>query len=116
MADNPMDAYTKAVQRVTAAGLADGSWKLMAPGGRQIYPDPAFGASGPRQDDDIPELPGEFVDDPMAPGTYIIKYTDPQGQQQQTAVDANSADGAKEWFQSNHPSTYRVTDVYRHTA
>jgi len=179
-ADNPMDAYTKAIQRVTAAGLADGSWKLMAPGGRQIYPDPAFGASGsnenryivtytnanggstmtprvmaatPQQaaeqilaqhpgsqvtsvqdfasgglgpnllrsnqtsDDDIPELPGEFVADPMADAqTYIIKYTDPSGEQHQTAIDANSADQAREWFVSNHPRTYNVTDVYRHTA
>ena len=178
-ADNPMDAYSKAIQRVTAAGLADGSWKLMAPGGRQIYPDPAFGpttsnqtryivtytnanggstmvprvmAASPQQaaeqvlaqypgsrvtsvqysdlgglspnllrsnqrsDDDIPELPGEFVDDPMANAqTYIIKYTDPSGEQQQTAVDANSADQAREWFVSNHPRTYNVTDVYRHT-
>jgi hypothetical protein len=120
MADNPMDAYSKAIQRVTAAGLADGSWKLMAPGGRQIYPDPAFGSSGSsqnrRETDDLPELPGEFVADPMAAGTYIIKYIDPDGSVQRTAVDANSADSAREWFQSNHPSTYRVTDVFRHTA
>jgi hypothetical protein len=33
-----------------------------------------------RDDDDIPELPGEFVDDPMANAqTYIIKYVDPDG-------------------------------------
>jgi len=49
-------------------------------------------------------------------GTYIIKYTDPQGQQQQTAIDANSADQVRQWFVSNHPRTYNVTDVYRHTA
>ena len=120
MADNPMDAYSKAIQRVTAAGLADGSWKLMAPGGRQIYPDPAFGSSGSsqnrRETDDLPELPGEFVADPMAARTYIIKYIDLDGFVYRTAVDANSADSAREWFQSNHPSTYRVTDVYRHTA
>jgi len=250
-ADNPMDAYTKAVQRVTTAGLADGSWKLIAPGGRQIYPDPAFsptasntttyrmldrghgylasvnaenvmdaytrasqiasnaqleqgswrlidpsgrqvypepssrivsvgpgrsasnenryivtytnayggstmaprvmaatpqqaaeqilaqhpgsqvtsvqdfasGGLGPNllrsiqtNDDDIPELPGEFVDDPMTPGTYIIKYTDISGARHQTAIDANSAVEAKEWFRSNHPVTYHITDVYRHTA
>jgi hypothetical protein len=120
MADNAMDAYSKAIQRVTAAGLVDGSWKLMAPGGRQIYPDPAFGPTASnqtrRETDDLPELPGEFVADPMAAGTYIIKYIDPDGSVQRTAVDANSADSAREWFISNHPSTYRVTDVYRHTA
>ena len=178
-ADNPMDAYSKAIQRVTAAGLADDSWKLMAPGGRQIYPDPAFGptasnqtryivtytnanggstmvprvmAASPqqaaeqvlaqypgsrvtsvqysglgglspnllrnnrRETDDLPELPGEFVDDPMANAqTYIIKYIDPDGAVQRTAIDANSADQAREWFVSNHPRTYNVTDVYRHT-
>jgi hypothetical protein len=67
---------------------------------------------------DIPELPGEFVDDPMdnEASTYIIKYTDPQGEQHQTAIDANSAVEAKEWFQTNHPRTYNVTDVYRHSA
>ena len=121
MADNPMDAYSKAIQRVTAAGLADGSWKLMAPGGRQIYPDPAFGPTASNQNrretDDLPELPGEFVDDPMANAqTYIIKYIDPDGAVQRTAIDANSADQAREWFVSNHPRTYNVTDVYRHTA
>ena len=179
-ADNAMDAYSKAIQRVTAAGLADGSWKLMAPGGRQIYPDPAFGpttsnqtryivtytppngnttsvnnimSANPqraaeqvlgqypgsrvnsvqyydlgglspnllhnnrRETDDLPELPGEFVDDPMANAqTYIIKYVDPDGAVQRTAIDANSADQAREWFVSNHPRTYNVTDVYRHTA
>ena len=179
-AGNPMDAYTQAIQRVTAAGLADGSWKLMAPGGRQIYPDSAFGpttsnqnryivtytppsgnttsvnnimsanpqraaeqilaiypgsrinsvqdyAAGGlslnllhsnrrRDDDDIPELPGEFVDDPMANAqTYIIKYIDPDGAVQRTAIDANSADQAREWFVANHPRTYNVTDIYRHT-
>jgi hypothetical protein len=178
-ADNPMDAYTQAIQRVTAAGLADGSWKLMAPGGRQIYPDPAFGpttsnqtryivtytppngnttsvnnimSANPqraaeqvlgqypgsrvnsvqyydlgglspnllhnnrRETDDLPELPGEFVDDPMANAqTYIIKYIDPDGAVQRTAIDANSADQAREWFVSNHPRTYNITDVYRHT-
>jgi hypothetical protein len=72
--------------------------------------------SNQRNDDDIPELPGEFVADPMAPGTYIIKYTDISGERHQTAIDANSAVEAKEWFQSNHPVTYHVTDVYRHSA
>ena len=118
-ADNPMDAYSKAIQRVTAAGLADGSWKLMAPSGRQIYPDPAFGPTASNQNrretDDLPELPSEFVDDPMDadPATYIIKYVDPQGEQHQTAIDANSAEEAKQWFQSNHPRTYHVTDIFR---
>jgi len=178
-AGNPMDAYTQAIQRATAAGIADGSWKLMAPGGRQIYPDPAFGptastqtryivtytppngnttsvnnimADNPqraaeqvivqypssrvnsvqdqaagglsqnllhnnrRETDNIPELPGEFVADPMANAqTYIIKYIDPDGAVQRTAIDANSADQAREWFVSNHPRTYNITDVYRHT-
>ena len=125
--DNAMDAYTQAYQRLRAAGLENSSWRLIAPGGRQIYPDPAF-SSGPssrivsvgpgrsNSADDIPELPGEFVADPMAPGTYIIKYTDISGERHQTAIDANSAVEAKEWFQSNHPVTYHVTDVYRHTA
>jgi hypothetical protein len=118
-ADNPMDAYTKAIQRVTAAGLADGSWKLFGPGGVQIYPDPAFGSTASNQNrretDDLPELPGEFVADPMDadPSTYIIKYVDPQGEQHQTAIDANSAEEAKQWFQSNHPNTYHVTDISR---
>jgi len=178
--DNAMDAYTQAYQRLRAAGLENSSWRLIAPGGRQIYPDPAFSptasnenryivtytnayggstmaprvmAATPQQaaeqilaqhpgsqvtsvqdfaggglspnllrsnqtsDDDIPELPGEFVADPMANAqTYIIKYTDPHGEQHQTAIDANSAIQAKEWFQANHPRTYNVTDVYRHTA
>jgi hypothetical protein len=241
-AGNPMDAYTQAIQRATAAGLADGTWKLIAPGGRQIYPDPAFGEMNSRynryivtytppngnttsvnnimsanpqraaeqilaiypgsrinsvqdqaagglspnllhnnrretsatyvinfrnnidgesfmsinarnpqsaveqfrqtfpanstdilsvdrqtesgvvptgytEPDDIPELPGEFVADPMANAqTYIIKYVDPDGAVQRTAIDANSADQAREWFVSNHPRTYNVTDVYRHSA
>jgi hypothetical protein len=115
-----MDAYTQAFQRLQAAGMENSSWRLMAPGGRQIYPDPAFGQTASNQNrretDDLPELPGEFVDDPMANAqTYIIKYTDPSGEQHQTAIDANSADQAREWFVANHPRTYNVTDVYRHT-
>jgi hypothetical protein len=122
-ADNPMDAYSKAIQRVTAAGLADGTWKLFAPNGLQVYPEPsastatAASSQNRRETDDLPELPGEFVADPMANAqTYIIKYIDPDGSVQRTAIDANSAEAAKQWFQSNHPSTYHVTDVYRHTA
>ena len=123
-ADNAMDAYTQATQRLQAAGwftMANSSWKLFGPGGRQIYPDPAFGPTASsqnrRETDDLPELPGEFVDDPMANAqTYIIKYVDPDGAVQRTAIDANSADQAREWFVSNHPRTYNVTDVYRHTA
>ena len=123
-ADNAMDAYTQATQRLQAAGwftMANSSWKLFGPGGRQIYPDPAFGPTASsqnrRETDDLPELPGEFVDDPMANAqTYIIKYIDPDGAVQRTAIDANSADQAREWFVSNHPRTYNVTDVYRHTA
>ena len=176
--DNAMDAYTQAFQRLQAAGMEHSSWRLIAPGGRQIYPDPAFGptastqtryivtythanggstmvpnvtASSPAQAadrvlasmpdatvtsvqiglgpnllrhpqtsfrvDDIPELPGEFVADPMANAqTYIIKYVDPDGAVQRTAIDANSALQAREWFVSNHPRTYNITDVYRHTA
>ena len=119
--DNAMDAYTQAFQRLQAAGMANSSWRLMGPGGRQIYPDPAFGPTtsnqNRRETDDLPELPGEFVDDPMANAqTYIIKYVDPDGAVQRTAIDANSADQAREWFVSNHPRTYNVTDVYRHTA
>jgi hypothetical protein len=69
-----------------------------------------------RETDDLPELPGEFVADPMANAqTYIIKYVDPDGAVQRTAIDANSADQAREWFVSNHPRTYNITDVYRHT-
>ena len=118
--DNAMDAYTQAFQRLQAAGMANSSWRLMGPGGRQIYPDPAFGPTASNQNrretDDLPELPGEFVDDPMANAqTYIIKYIDPDGAVQRTAIDANSADQAREWFVSNHPRTYNVTDVYRHT-
>jgi hypothetical protein len=119
--DNAMDAYTQAFQRLQAAGMENSSWRLMGPGGVQIYPDPAFGPTASNQNrretDDLPELPSEFVDDPMDadPATYIIKYVDPQGEQQQTAIDANSAEAAKQWFQSNHPRTYNITDVYRHT-
>ena len=116
-ADSPMDAYDQARRRVNTAGLADGTWKLMAPGGRQIYPEPSTRITSvrPPTPSDIPELPGEFVDDPMDadPSTYIIKYVDPRGEQQQTAIDANSAEEAKQWFQSNHPSTYHVTDIFR---
>jgi len=186
-AENVMDAYTQASQIASNAQLEQGSWRLIDPSGRQVYPEPssrivsvgpgrsasdenryivtytdayggrtmsprvmaatpqqaaeqilaqhpgsqvtsvqdfASGGLGPnllrsnqRNDDDIPELPGEFVADPMANAqTYIIKYTDPNGEQHQTAIDANSAVQAKEWFQSNHPSTYNVTDVYRHSA
>ena len=120
-ADNAMDAYTQAVHRVQAAGGEPIGWKLMGPGGVQIYPDPAFGPTASRQNrretDDLPELPGEFVADPMANAqTYIIKYVDPDGAVQRTAIDANSADQAREWFVSNHPRTYIVSDVYRHTA
>jgi hypothetical protein len=186
-AENVMDAYTRASQIASNAQLEQGSWRLIDPNGRQVYPEPssrivsvgpgrsaanenryivtytnAYGGStmaprvmaatpqqaaeqilaqhsgsqvtsvqdfdsgglGPNllrsnqtSDDDIPELPGEFVADPMANAqTYIIKYTDPSGEQHQTAIDANSAVQAKEWFQSNHPSTYNVTDVYRHSA
>jgi len=119
--DNAMDAYTQAYQRLRAAGLENSSWRLIAPGGRQIYPDPAFGPTASNQNrretDDIPELPGEFVADPMANAqTYIIKYIDPDGAVQRTAIDANSADQARQWFQANHPRTYNITDVYRHTA
>ena len=175
-AGNPMDAYTQAIQRATAAGVADGSWKLIAPSGRQIYPDPAFGptASGenryivtytnanggstmtPRvmattpqraaeqiltqhpgsqvtnvQDfasgglgpnllrsnsgDDIPEIPGEFVADPMASGAqdYVVKFVDPDGAVQRTTVRANTAVQAREWFEENHPRTYHITDVWQ---
>jgi hypothetical protein len=116
-ADNVMDAYTKATQKASHAGLEAGTWKLMGPGGRQIYPEPSSRvvSVGPRQDDDIPELPGEFVDDPMdnEPSTYIIKYTDISGERHQTAIDANSAEEARQWFMSNHPVTYHVTDIYR---
>jgi hypothetical protein len=111
-----MDAYTQASQIASNAQLEQGSWRLTDPSGRQVYPEPSsrIVSVGPRQDDDIPELPGEFVDDPMENAqTYIIKYTDPQGEQQQTALDANSAEEARQWFQSNHPRTYHITDIYR---
>jgi len=118
-AENVMDAYTRASQIASNAQLEQGSWRLIDPSGRQIYPEPSSRvvSVGPRQDDDIPELPGEFVADPMANAqTYIIKYVDPDGAVQQTAIDANSAEAARQWFQSNHPSTYHVTDIWRHTA
>jgi hypothetical protein len=40
-ADNAMDAYDQARRRLQAAGMENSSWRLLAPGGRQIYPDQA---------------------------------------------------------------------------
>jgi hypothetical protein len=122
-ADNPMDAYTQASRRVQTAGLADGSWKLIAPGGRQIYPEPSsrivsVGPAAERRPptpSDIPELPGEFVADPMASGAqdYVVKFIDPDGAVQRTTVRANTAVQAREWFEENHPRTYHITDVWQ---
>ena len=107
-AANPMAATLEAIRRANAAGLTQGTWRLMAPSGLQLYPDPS---------DNIPELPGEFVADPMAAGqaatagTYIITYLSPSGGEQRTAYDANSAREAEELFISNHPRTYQIVNT-----
>ena len=116
-ADSPMDAYDQARRRVNTAGLADGTWKLIAPGGRQIYPEPSTRITSvrPPTPSDIPEIPGEFVADPMASGAqdYVVKFIDPDGAVQRTTVRANTAVQAREWFEENHPRTYHITDVWQ---
>ena len=110
-AANPMAATLEAIRRANAAGLTQGTWRLMAPGGRQLFPDPSATI------DNIPEIPGEFVDDPMAAnrsataGTYIITYLSPSGGEHRTAYDANSAREAEELFISNHPRTYQIVNT-----
>ena len=44
-------------------------------------------------------------------GTYVITYRSPIDGEQRTAIDANSASEAEEWFKSNHPSTYQILNV-----
>jgi 5'(3')-deoxyribonucleotidase len=48
------------------------------------------------------------------PGTYIINYLPPQGNQQKTAYDANSEEEAVSLFHVQHPASYRLLDVTRH--
>jgi hypothetical protein len=44
-------------------------------------------------------------------GTYVVTYRSPIDGEQRTAIDANSASEAEEWFKSNHPSTYQILNV-----
>jgi hypothetical protein len=44
-------------------------------------------------------------------GTYVITYRSPIDGEQRTAIDANSASEAEEWFRSNLPSTYQILNV-----
>jgi hypothetical protein len=44
-------------------------------------------------------------------GTYVITYRSPVDGEQRTAIDANSASEAEEWFRSNLPSTYQILNV-----
>jgi hypothetical protein len=91
------------------------------PGSRVIsVQDFASGGLGPNllrsnSGDDIPELPGEFVnDDPMSGAQdYVVKFVDPDGAVQRTTVRANTAVQAREWFEENHPRTYHITDVWQ---
>jgi len=90
-------AYGIANERARAAGLAADSWKLFAPNGLQVYPDPGTSSTT--------SSPASTA------GTYVITYRSPTDGEQRTAIDANSASEAEEWFQSNHPTTYQVLNV-----
>jgi hypothetical protein len=47
------------------------------------------------------------------PGTFIVTYLSPQGNEQQTAYDANSATEAATLFRLQHPPSYRLHQIER---
>ena len=91
-------AYGIANARARAAGLAADSWKLFAPNGLQVYPEPSASSA-------TTSSPASTA------GTYVITYRSPIDGEQRTAIDANSASEAEEWFRSNHPSTYQIVNT-----
>lgn len=68
--------------------------------------DPRYYSVGPIQDETEPNRSSAAT-----AGTYIIQYQDPSGAEYTTALDANSAREAEEWFTANHPSSYRIIDT-----
>jgi hypothetical protein len=48
------------------------------------------------------------------PGTFIVTYLSPQGNEQQTAYNANSATEAATLFRLQHPASYRLQQIERH--
>jgi hypothetical protein len=48
------------------------------------------------------------------PGTFIVTYMSPQGNEQQTAYNANSATEAATLFRLQHPASYRIQQIERH--
>lgn len=96
-ADTFFDAYTRARRIATTAQLASNAWRLIDPNGRQVWPDPGTSSTT--------SSPASTA------GTYVITYRSPNDGEQRTAIDANSASEAEEWFRSNHPSTYQILNV-----
>jgi hypothetical protein len=47
------------------------------------------------------------------PGTFIVTYLSPQGNEQQTAYDASSATEAATLFRMQHPASYRLQEITR---
>jgi 5'(3')-deoxyribonucleotidase len=47
------------------------------------------------------------------PGTFIVTYLSPQGNEQQTAYDVNSATEAATLFRLQHPASYRLHQIER---
>lgn len=47
------------------------------------------------------------------PGTFIVTYLSPQGNEQQTTYNANSAAEAATLFRTNHPASYRLQEITR---
>ena len=97
-ADTLFDAYTRARRIATTAQLASNAWRLIDPNGRQVWPDPGTSSA-------TTSSPASTA------GTYVITYRSPNDGEQRTAIDANSASEAEEWFKSNHPTTYQVLNV-----
>jgi hypothetical protein len=97
-ADTLFDAYTRARRIATTAQLASNAWRLIDPNGRQVWPDPGPSSA-------TTSSPASTA------GTYVVTYRSPIDGEQRTAIDANSASEAEEWFRSNHPTTYQVLNV-----
>jgi len=47
------------------------------------------------------------------PGTFIVTYLSPQGNEQQTAYNANSATEVATLFRMQHPASYRLQEITR---
>jgi hypothetical protein len=97
-ADTLFDAYTRARRIATTAQLASNAWRLIDPNGRQVWPDPGPSSA-------TTSSPASTA------GTYVVTYRSPIDGEQRTAIDANSASEAEEWFKSNHPTTYQILNV-----